>query len=234
MKRIGGIVVFLFVVSMIRSQTLDFRPEWAFGVNAGVNLSRVAFIPRIPQVLLVQENGGFTARYISEKNCGILVELNYSLRGWKERQDTIMNFNHYSRSLSYLELPVLTHFYFDLGKGARIVLNIGSQIGYNVGEKVLESPYDGESYIPRYYDDDYRVQHKFDYGIAGGLGLEVRTGIGHFILEGRYYYGLSDVFNNTRADVFLNSHNQVITIKLSYLMKRQSGTKHTPFPLNNE
>jgi hypothetical protein len=50
--------------------------------------------------------------------------------------------------------------------------------------------------------------------------LEVRTGIGNFILEGRYYYGLSDVFNNTRADVFLNSHNQVITVKLSYLIKR--------------
>ncbi|MDR2804338.1 MAG: PorT family protein, partial [Dysgonamonadaceae bacterium] len=74
--------------------------------------------------------------------------------------------------------------------------------------------------IPRYYDDDYTVRRKFDYGIAGGMGLEIRTGIGNFILEGRYYYGLSDVFNNSRADVFQSSHNQVIGIKLTYLVER--------------
>jgi len=225
MKRIGGIAALLLVMNMVRSQTVDFRPEWAFGVNAGVNLTRVSFIPRIPQTLLLQGDGGLTARYISEKNCGILIELNYSMRGWTERQDTVMNFNRYSRSLSYIELPVLTHFYYDLGKRARIVANLGAQIGYNTGEKVLEKelvipPYDEDPYVPDYYDDAYTVQRKFDYGIAGGLGLEIRTGIGNFILDGRYYYGLSDIFDNSRSDVFLNSHNQVITIKLSYLVKR--------------
>ena len=226
MKRIGSIIVFLFVMNIIRSQTVDFRPEWAFGVNAGITLSRIDFLPRIPQTLLLQESGGLTARYISEKNCGIWVELNFALRGWKEEVDTVSHFNHYSRSLSYIELPALTHFYYDLGKWARMMLNVGPQISYNVGEKVLEkeivNPPDGtDPYIPRYYDKDYTVQRKFDYGIAGGLGLEIRTKIGIFILEGRYYYGLSDVFNNTRADVFQNSHNQVISAKLGYLIERK-------------
>ena len=218
MKRIGGIAAFLFVMSIVRSQTVDFRPEWAFGANAGITLSRINFLPRIPQTLLLQECGGLTARYISEKNCGILVELNFSLRGWKEEQDTVSHFNHYSRSLSYIDLPVLTHFYLDVGKWARIMLNVGPQISYNIGEKVLEKDIVRPTNInPRYYDEDYKVQHKFDYGIGGGLGLEVRTEIGIFILEGRYYFGLSDVFNNTRADIFQNSHNQVISVKMSYL-----------------
>ena len=222
MKRIGGIVVFAFVMSFACSQKIDFQPEWAFGVNAGVTMSRVGFLRRIPQTLLVQETGGLTARYISEKNCGIQVELNYSLRGWKEKPDTVSHFNRYTRSLSYIELPVFTHLYLDLGKKARMVLNVGPQISYNIGEKVLEKdivvpPEDDRNY----YDDKYTVQRKFDYGIGGGLGLEIRTGIGNFILEGRYYFGLSDVFNNTRADIFQSSHNQVIAAKLSYLVRWQ-------------
>ncbi|MDR0540894.1 MAG: PorT family protein [Dysgonamonadaceae bacterium] len=224
MKRVIGITVFIFAIGIVQSQTLDFRSEWAFGVNAGVTLSRMGFLPRVPQTLLVQETGGFTARYISEKNCGVLVELNYSLRGWKEEADTVSHFNTYSRSLAYIEIPVLTHFYIDLGKRARMALNLGPQIGCNIGEKMLEKkivipPNGEESTVPRYYDDDYTVQRKFDYGIAGGLGLEVRTGIGSFILEGRYYYGLSDVFNNSRGDIFQSSHNQVIGLKLAYLVK---------------
>ena len=220
MKRIGAIAAFLFVMNIVYSQTVGFRPEWAFGVNAGVTLSRVGFVRRIPQTLLLQETGGLTARYISEKNCGLLVELNYSLRGWKEEQDGVTHFNRYTRSLAYLELPALTHFYVDLGKWARLVANFGPKISYNVGEKVLEmeivvSPAADENY----YADDYKVQRRLDYGITGGLGLEIRTGIGSFILEGRYYYGLSDVFNNTRADIFQSSHNQVIVAKLGYLMK---------------
>ena len=44
------------------------------------------------------------------------------------------------------------------------------------------------------------VENKFDYGITAGAGLEVSTGIGHFLLEGRYYMGLSD-FYRTRKEI---------------------------------
>ena len=224
MRRIGSIVVFFFMMSVVHSQNVDFQQEWSFGANAGVTLSRLNLVPRVSQELLVQEVAGLTARYISQKHFGILVELNYSLRGWKERQDMVLQFNRYSRSLSYIELPVMTHIYFDLGKRVRLVGNLGPQIGWNTGEKVLEKelgiPPDGKPSYPVYYKDDFLVQRKFDYGITGGLGLEVRTGIGSFILDGRYYFGLSDIFNNTRADVFQSSHHQVILIKLTYLARR--------------
>ena len=58
---------------------------------------------------------------------------------------------------------------------------------------------------------------KFDYGIAGGAGLEVRTGIGNFILEGRYYFGLNDFYNNTKRDYFGRSAHATIIGKLTYL-----------------
>jgi hypothetical protein len=224
MKQIAILLIALWLATAAaHSQTADFKPEWALGLSGGITLSQVGFLPRVPQSFLRQETGGFTARYISEKSCGIQVELNYALRGWKEQPDGLSHFNHYSRSLHYLELPVFTHFYFDLGKRGRVILNLGPQIGYNIREEVLEKqlitpPGAEEPAIPLYYDDDYTVHKKMDYGIAVGLGLEIRTGIGNFILEGRYYYSLSDVFNNTRADVFQSSHNQMIVAKLSYLV----------------
>jgi hypothetical protein len=217
MKRIIGGLFFVFMAFALHSQTPEFQPAWTFGLNAGATLSSVSFTPSVPQSMLLQESGGLVARYISEKNFGIQVELNYSLRGWKEQTDTVSHLNKYSRRLAYIELPLMTHFYYDLGKRARFVFNVGPQIGYNIGEKELERKIDKDSETPLYYDQ--KVQRKFDYGITGGLGLEIRTGIGNFILEGRYYYGLSDIFNNSRGDQFQSSHNQVIGVKLAYLIE---------------
>jgi hypothetical protein len=200
-----------------QAQTQEFRPEWNFGINAGVTLSQVAFSPSVPQEWLQQNtNGGLTARYISENNCGVQLELNYTLRGWKEKTDTVLHPNRYARSLAYLEMPLLTHFYFNAGRYVRVALNLGPQVSLNIGEKTLmKEVVTSTGY--EYYDQ--KVQRPFDYGITGGLGLELRTGIGSFVLEGRYYYGLSDVFRNGKEDRFQSSHNSVIGIKLTYLTR---------------
>ncbi len=47
--------------------------------------------------------------------------------------------------------------------------------------------------------------------------MELHTKIGHFMLEGRYYYGLSDIYGNSKKDVFSRSNNGTIVAKLSYL-----------------
>ena len=41
--------------------------------------------------------------------------------------------------------------------------------------------------------------NRFDYGIVGGVGMTLQTGIGNFDLEGRYYFGLGDVFESRRS-----------------------------------
>lgn len=62
------------------------------------------------------------------------------------------------------------------------------------------------------------VEKKFDYGIAAGLGAEwsIRR-IGHIILEARYYYGLGNIYGNSKKDFFGKSNNSNIIIKLIYL-----------------
>jgi hypothetical protein len=218
MKRIFLGLISLFTIFVSYSQKDEFQPEWAFGVNSGSTFSKMRFYPRIPQDLLIQGEGGITVRYISEKYFGIQCELNYSLRGWTERTDTITLFNEYARSLAYLELPLMTHLYFDLGKRVRLVFNVGPQVGYYLNEKILKKEINTVSgEYPGYYDQ--KVQKKFDYGIGGGMGFETRTGIGSFILEGRYYFGLSDIFRSSKADYLQASSPQVIEIKLTYLYR---------------
>ncbi|MCL1937323.1 MAG: PorT family protein [Candidatus Azobacteroides sp.] len=214
MKRVISGLLFLFTTWTVFSQNNGFRPEWSYGANAGIALSQVHFNPRVLQQMLCKGTGGLTVRYISEKNFGIQVEVNYAVRGWKEQTDTVRFFNHYARSLTYIELPLMTQFYADLGKKTRFIFNAGPQIGYNIGAKELERdinvPYD-------YYD--LPIQKKIDYGLCGGMGVEVRTKPGAFLLEGRYYFGLSDIFNNRRSDIFQASSNQVISIKLTYFFR---------------
>jgi hypothetical protein len=51
-----------------------------------------------------------------------------------------------------------------------------------------------------------------DYGLAAGIGMELKTGIGVFDLEGRYYFGLGDIFTSRRSEqaYFSRSASRVI------------------------
>ncbi|GHT07400.1 hypothetical protein FACS189432_02630 [Bacteroidia bacterium] len=218
MKSVYICIVSFFIASFAYSQNSTFSPEWAFGFNGGSTFSKISFTSsiRVPQQLLPQYSGGLTVRYISEHHFGIQGELNYSQRGWKEVTDSI-HFDKLTRSLAYLELPLMTHIYFGLGKRVNFVFNIGPQVSWFLNEKVVDKELNTPNEAPIYYD--MKVQHKFDYGIKGALGLEFKTGIGSFILDGRYYFGLSDIYNNTRSDLFQASSNKVLGVNLTYLFR---------------
>ena len=62
------------------------------------------------------------------------------------------------------------------------------------------------------------VENKFDYGIAGGLGMEYSVPrVGHFMIEGRYYYGLGNIYGDSKKDYFGKSNFGNIIVKLTYL-----------------
>ena len=66
--------------------------------------------------------------------------------------------------------------------------------------------------------DTMAVERKFDYGIALGAGIEFsHPKVGHFIVEGRYYYGLGDIYKNSKSDYFSRSNFGQIVIKATYL-----------------
>lgn len=223
-KLIGGLLLAGALTTSAHAQVGELRNNFAVGVNGGINLNSVSFSPSIKQQNLMGINGGFTARYISEKYfkmiCGLQMELNFSQHGWDEHYQDYPELG-YTRTMNYLEIPFLAHLAFGKERGMQFFIHAGPQIGFLLSdsektegdwEKALES---GARLVTEQHGK--KIDNKFDYGITAGLGVELRTKAGNFIVEGRYYYALSDFYNSTKKDYFSRSAHGVITAKLTYL-----------------
>lgn len=223
-KLILSALVCLLSLPMM-AQLGEERYNLAVGVNLGMNMTKADFNPRIKQK---SHNGmafGVTARYMSEKYfnmmCGIQAEINYTQRGWKEDiEDT--SGNTYSRTMNYVEVPLLAHLAFGkdaLDEGVKFFINMGPQIAFFLSEKEKMSDDWDPSNRPNGVNQQYgkMVENNFDYGILGGLGMELSTKVGHFLLEGRYYYGLADFWGSSKKDDFDRSGHSYMGVKLTYL-----------------
>lgn len=121
--------------------------------------------------------------------------------------------------MTYLDIPFLAHLAFGNEKGLQFFINAGPQIGLLIGESESMENIDMNTLTntqKAVYGD--KIQNKFDYGIAGGGGIEFRTKkVGSFLLEGRYYFALSDFYSTTKKDYFSRAAHGTITVKLTYL-----------------
>lgn len=210
------------------SQVGEPRNDWAIGVNGGFNFNRVSFYPSVNQKWYFGPTYGVTARYTCEKYfavlCAFQAEANYSRLGWKEDILTAAgkpSSETYKRTLHYVQVPLLAR--LGVGREKRGVMGyivLGPQLGYLLGESAEHStnwnPADRVNSRNEQYD--LTVKNRFDYGITGGLGLELGTPAGHFLIEGRYYFGLSNLFGASKKDPFGRSANGAIVGKISYLI----------------
>lgn len=205
------------------SQMGEQRHNLAIGVNGGISMSSASFSPSIKQKNLLGINGGITARYISEKYfkmiCGAQLELNFSQRGWDEYYKDYPELS-YTRRMNYVEIPFLAHLAFGKEQGMQFFINVGPQIGFFLGDsEEIDGDWDNISATTNITTEQHgkSIDNKFDYGIAAGVGVELRTKAGNFLLEGRYYYALSDFYSSTKKDYFSRSAHGVIVAKLTYL-----------------
>ena len=208
------------------------------GFNGGYVLSQIGFLPEVPQSWHPGLTGGLTFRYTSEKYfssiCAIVGEVNYAQVGWKENiltpnDEPVLNAvtglpEEYQRDMTYIQVPVFARLGWGRErKGFQFFFQAGPQVGWFLNEKT-KSNFDLNTINLAartsmvIAQDTMSVEHRVDYGIAAGLGLEFSyPKIGHFIIEGRYYYGLGDIFGNTKRDYFGRSNFSNIVVKLTYL-----------------
>jgi hypothetical protein len=222
MKRFLTTIAGLILVFNAGGQT-TFRKELSIGASFGMGVSSVSFVPKVQENQLPGAHAGLTVQWLTETYAGLIFEVNYSQGGWSEHFDDPA-FN-YTRRLNYIDIPLLSQLYFG-NKHVRFFLNVGPKIGFLIGErttaKVDASPtppidlITGKTHVSAQWD--MPVENNFAWGICGGPGLEVRTPIGYFQLEGRYYYSLGDVFGSRKADYFSKSSGQIIFGKLTYLI----------------
>lgn len=207
-----SIIACLFSIPFVNAQT-DFKKELLIGGSFGTNFSSVSFAPKIKTKQLMGFMGGVSARWIAEKNVGLQAEINYSQNGWEE--DFEEQPYEYTRKLNYVEFPFLTHIYFG-GKNTRFFINLGPKIGYLMSESESKNFEENPETVRRTEQYGKDVENKFAWGLCGGPGFELKTGIGTFSLEGRYYYSLGDIFSNRKGEPFSKSSSQVFSVKLAY------------------
>ena len=186
----------------------------------------------------------YTSEKYINSICAIVGEVNLAKTGWQERiwdrndqpvvnQETGLE-EAYSRHLTYVQVPVFARLGWGRERnGMQFFFQIGPQMGFLIGEEAdvnfdidnpnvgnrvshVSGPNIGTAQFSNMYHMD--VENKFDYGIAAGFGLEwSNRHVGHFMLEGRYYYGLGNLYGNTKRDYFARSNMTNIVVKLSYL-----------------
>lgn len=225
MKRLLTILTLLSLTAVsATAQVGDARNTLSLGVNGGIGTSKVSFIPTIKQTYSLGPTFGVSLRHVSEKYffliCGTQVECNFASRGWTELIEDGSG-NEYTRVANYIEVPFLAHIGFGREfRGFQGHINMGPQVGYLLNEHEIYSD-------PRTWDTSNRpnqvteqygkaIENKFDYGITASVGLEMRTGSGNFGLEGRYYFGLGNIYGITKKDYFGRCANSTISIRATY------------------
>lgn len=228
MRQLVLLFSMFLTVTTLFAQKESARNELYLGAGGGVVFSNIDFMPTVEQTEHMGILGGISLKYISEKHLGLIAELNYVQKGWTEAFEPDSEFS-YQRTLSYLEMPFLTHIYF--GNKTRFIINAGPKISYLLGEQhqmssaladdlALRREADPEAPIGVQYGS-IDAMKRVDYGLIGGLGLELKTAMGDLNLEGRYYFGLADLFTSRRSEnaYFSRSAHRIIEGKLTWYFK---------------
>ena len=231
-----------FVLMMLpyvaQAQIGQHRNTLSVGVNGGYNLTTIRFTPKVVQSMKGGINGGLTVRYTVEKYfstiASVQAEINYSQLGWKEKiQDSndqpVINAvtglaEQYERSISYVQIPFMAHLAWGReNRGVNFFVNAGPQFGIYINESTKSNfEWANRNTTDRantiVAQDTMSVENKFDYGITAGAGIEwAIPKVGRFTLEGRYYYGLGNIYGDSKRDYFASSNFGTIIIKLGYL-----------------
>ncbi len=183
-------------------------------------------------------NLGFTARYTVEKYfstiASVQAEVNYSQMGWKEdirdqNNQPVINATtgvaeQYERTINYIQIPFFAHLAWGReNRGVNFFVNAGPQFGVYLSESTKSNfDWDKRNMSDRsntvVAQDTMSVENKIDYGIAAGAGMELATKkLGRFTIEARYYYGLGNIYGDSKRDYFGSSNFGTIMIKVGWL-----------------
>lgn len=217
------LVMVLIMVGFCNKEGLaqtHYSSNVSIGVKGGADISRMFFNPSVKQGMKPGFMGGIMFRYIEESHFGLIAELNFIQRGWKE------NFEgepfSYERTLNYIQLPVLAHIYF--GRRGRFFVNVGPEIGLRISDS-YKSNFDiantaNIAAFPKYHNVmqySEPIKQRIDYGICAGLGGEFSLNRRNALnIEARFYYGLGNLFSSARKDYFNASNSMAVEFTLGY------------------
>lgn len=172
-------LVLLFLFSgMLSAQKEEFKRYSEIAVKGGVYIKDHQFnLPESGYGLshpFIGTAFGLQFIHMEQKNLGLLVEANYNKESY--------SLDNVSTSASSIQVPLLTHVAFDIGK---------TTLAFNAGPFIT-------AYLSK--PEGYVLDKDILYGMAGGLNYSIPFGKVILGLQGRYYYTLplnSDDYNGS-------------------------------------
>lgn len=209
-------LIYIFILSLSFSSFSQSQyPYTEFGVKGGVNFSQIAYPIPINLYPHIGNTFGIAFKHVEERFLGIQLELNYTEKGSFEKEifeNGDINLMH-KRTMTYVEIPILSHFNFDF-KHFALFINIGPYIA-------LLQDYNIDSMFNSSSPQDYQLMsaspYLIDNGLMIGTGFNIPTSIGTIQLEGRFMNGLLDLYNLNNNDLFMSAIHQGTQISASYL-----------------
>lgn len=195
--------VTLFAQEQQTSSESTLSPK--FGIKAGINLSNMFVDEVSDENMKVGLNAGFFAKLPLARGFSIQPELLYSSKGAKQNYNNfISGEGEYRFNLNYIELPVLA--VVNIGKNFNI--HAGPYIAYLASVNIKDLNDDGT--IDNIADLDADNFQRFDYGLAGGLGIDIQN----FVIGARYNYGLREIgkSGSLSGELTRDSRNSAISL----------------------
>ena len=144
--------------------------------------------------------GGVSWRYYTAERFvgGVGADLEYMQRGFSYSPDAYRHedkkdYNYYTRKVNSMVLPVFWQPHFYLFKNhVRVYLEAGVTFTLN-----MNATYKNEvSDTSGSYDFKLVRDNRFEYGLAGGGGIDFLVKRVEFGFRARYYFGYSDMMRN--------------------------------------
>ena len=195
-------VLTVVATSSLMAQS-DPNPTARVGIKGGLNVSNLYIDDVNDENARFGFNGGFYGQILSSEVFAIQPELLFSTKGSQADYGGVIN-STVRFNLNYLDLPVLA--VIKLGTSAEI--HAGAYASYLLSANIK---YEGN--IGNGTDRIDRDQLKsFDYGLAGGLGLN----FGAVQIGARYNYGLVKIADsNSARNALGDSKNSVAQLYLA-------------------
>jgi hypothetical protein len=153
------------------------------GVKLGGNLSNLRVDNVEDEKLKLGLNLGLFAKIPVAKGFSIQPELLYSSKGTKLTTGGLLDEGEYRFNLNYVEVPVLAV----INLARNFNLHVGGYGAYLASANIKQLEGDGgANEITDLDEDDF---NRFDYGLVGGLGVDVAN----FTIGARYDLGLKGV-----------------------------------------
>lgn len=239
----------LATAALALAQTLS--AQHYFGVKGGYGAAQGRFYPAKESGMFWNcYTGGIAWKYYSAQQIvgGVSAELEYQQRGYQIYDGNKSDSTNYTlRRVNSITMPLIwqPHLYF-FNRKVRLFLNAGITFTYNMGIGDTETHYrwrrEGSQITTVTETTPYKYitarDNRWNYGLCGGVGVGFLFGRCEIFVEGRYYYGMSDIVRRwtkyTFQQEFLRSELDNIYINVGFFFRiGKGGIKAPPLRLND-